>query len=184
MLSRAGDMISQFVPDTDMTMESVQSETLDDRMGRLISEIQDGKRDLRIKYIASAIMSEYNVPARNWKLEAVAVFEWVRNNIRYTRDPTNIELFQRPRRTVELKTGDCDDFSILICSLLGSIGHVCMLRVIGITANDQPEHIYPLDMIPPGNPTEYIALDATRPEHIGWEVHDSQMKFKRDYLVD
>lgn len=185
MQSRAGEMIRGFVPDDpEMTMESVKSATLDDRISNLISEIQDGKRDVRIRRLAADILREYSVPARDWKAETTAVFHWVRQNIRYTRDPTGVELFQKPRRTVELGIADCDDLSILICSLLGSIGHVMQLRTIGITERGQAEHIYPLDLLPPSNPTEYIALDASRPEPMGWEVPDEQIKFKQDYLVD
>ena len=185
MHSRAGEMIKDFVPESPaMTMESVRSDTLDDRISYLIEEIQEGKRDLRIRRLAAEILREYDVPRRDWKAETSAVFHWVRQNIRYTRDPTGVELFQKPRRTVELGIADCDDLSILICSLLGSIGHVLQLRTIGITDTGQAEHIYPLDLLPPSNPTEYIALDASRPEAMGWEVPEEQIKFKQDYLVD
>lgn len=176
-------MIRDFLPESDMTMESVKSETLDDRLSHLISEIHEGMRDVRIRRLAANILMEYSVPHRDWKGETTAIFHWVRQNIRYTRDPAGIELFQKPTRTIELGIADCDDLSILICSLLGSIGHVCQLRTIGITEIGQAEHIYPLDLLPPSFPTEYIALDASRPEEMGWEVPEEQVKFKQDYLV-
>lgn len=179
--SRAGDMIKGYVDDMpDMEMIAVESMTLDDRMDHLIGEIEDGLQDEYIQKLTAKILREYNVPARDWMGEAKAVFEWVRDNIRYTRDPEGFELFRKPRRTVQLGIADCDDMSILIGSLLSTIGHVILLRVIGVTSKN-PEHIYVVDLLPPDDPTQAIALDATRSEPMGWEVSQEQRLFWEDF---
>ena len=182
--SRAGEMADPFVSDMpDMASFNVQSDTLDDRMDFLIEEIWKGIQDPKIQQLASRILEEYDVPSRDWEGESKAVFEWVRSNIRYTRDPEGLELFRKPLRTVQLGIADCDDMSILICALLGTIGHTLLLRVIGVSSNE-PEHIYPVDLLPPGNPDYAIALDATRPEVMGWEVPEEQRLFWEDYDIE
>jgi hypothetical protein len=180
--SRAGEIILPYVSDMpDMSAFNVPSESLDSRMDFLITEVWEGIQDPKIQNLAARILEEYNVPARDWEGESRAVFNWVRDNIRYTRDPEGLELFRKPIRTVQLGIADCDDMSILIAALLGTIGHTLLLRVIGVSS-DEPEHIYPVDLLPPGDEATYqLALDATRPEDIGWEVPESQRKFWEDY---
>jgi hypothetical protein len=62
----------------------------------------------------------------NW----IALRDWVGNNIEYSYD-TNAhgqsDFWQLPQETLALGTGDCEDFSILLCSLL---------RANGWSAND------------------------------------------------
>jgi len=182
--SRAGEMADPFVSDMpNMASFNVHSDTLDDRMDFLIDEIWKGVQDPKIQQLASQILEEYEVESRDWEGESRAVFEWVRSNIRYTRDPEGLELFRKPIRTVQLKIADCDDMSILICALLGTIGHTLLLRIIGVSSNE-PEHIYPVDLLPPGNATYSIALDATRPEPMGWEVPEEQRLFWEDYDME
>jgi len=57
----------------------------------------------------------------NW----IALRDWVGNNIKYRYD-SNVhgtsEYWQLPKETVQLKTGDCEDYAILLCSLLRADG--------------------------------------------------------------
>lgn len=55
----------------------------------------------------------------------IAIRDWVGNNIRYVDDLTshrNNEYWQLPKETIELRTGDCEDYAILLCSLLRADG--------------------------------------------------------------
>ena len=63
--------------------------------------------------------------------EARALFMFVRDNIRYTRDIEGVETLQTPRATLQIKQGDCDDKSILLAALLLSIGHPARFMAIG-----------------------------------------------------
>ena len=55
----------------------------------------------------------------------IEIRDWVANEIEYVSD-TNAhgvsEYWQLPRETLSLGTGDCEDFSILLCSLYRAIG--------------------------------------------------------------
>ena len=51
--------------------------------------------------------------------------DWVADNIEYVSDTIThgvSEYWQLPAETLSLKTGDCEDFSILLCSLYRAIG--------------------------------------------------------------
>ena len=75
------------------------------------------------------------VPAKNFPAEAAAVQEWVRQNIRYTRDPYFSETLQTPEVTVTQGHGDCDDHAILAASLISALGGAVRFRAIRIPGN-------------------------------------------------
>ncbi len=55
----------------------------------------------------------------------IEIRDWVANEIEYVTDTTAhgvSEYWQSYRETLSLKTGDCEDFSILLCSLYRAIG--------------------------------------------------------------
>jgi predicted transglutaminase-like cysteine proteinase len=57
----------------------------------------------------------------NW----MALRDWVGNNIQYRSDSEihgESEFWQFPNETIQLRTGDCEDFSLLLCSLLRADG--------------------------------------------------------------
>jgi hypothetical protein len=55
----------------------------------------------------------------NW----MAIRDWVGNNIQYTSDlEDGGEHWQLPKETIQRRTGDCEDFAILLCSLLRADG--------------------------------------------------------------
>ena len=80
------------------------------------------------------------------------------SGIRYRPDPASslstmggrsaIDSIRDPRETLRLKSGDCDDLTVLCCSLLQSIGirtaiavfpgHVCMMFDTGLEGGGQP----------------------------------------------
>lgn len=56
----------------------------------------------------------------------IALRDWVGNNIQYRHDDEVHgvqEYWQFSKETMTLKTGDCEDFSILLCSLLRAAGY-------------------------------------------------------------
>jgi len=90
-----------------------------DAMKRLI---QEGKKDPLIHECAANILRNARVPAFDWHGEIRAIGEWVSRNVRFTRDVYGKETLHSAREIVRLGIGDCDDFTILICALLGTVG--------------------------------------------------------------
>ena len=56
---------------------------------------------------------------------------FVRDAIRYVNDTRQVETLQTPLATLELRAGDCDDKSILLASLLESIGRPARFVAVG-----------------------------------------------------
>ena len=151
-------------------------------MSWLEFEVNVGKRDQVIRRIAAKVLQ--GVPPRRWDKSAVALFEWTRNNVRYTLDPVGVELFQKASTSVDIGIGDCDDQAIVLGSLLGCVGIPVMFRVISMKGSDKFEHVYILAGLPPNKPAKWLPLDPSRPESAGWELPAEQRGLLQDYEVD
>lgn len=170
-----------------MRMYQVESGDIDDRISWLEMEVSEGQRSPRIRQIAGRILTgktvsgDWSVPERDWEGEVDAAYNFVRQHVRYTRDIHNVELFQKPDRTLQLKIGDCDDLTILLGSILGSIGYPLRFRVVGLGGNSF-QHVYLLAGIPPHDVEKWKPLDPSRAEGPGWEVTEN-VTIKQDYEV-
>jgi transglutaminase-like putative cysteine protease len=134
---------------------------------RLISRlIRDGAKDFYVRQKAIEIFRCRRVPAKDRWGEVCALFDWVRRNVRYTRDIFRVELLHTPRRMLELRAGDCDDMTILLGAMLIATGHPVRLALTGFRRHKPHiySHIYPEVNVR----GKWIALDATMERPIGW----------------
>lgn len=132
-------------------------------IGRLI---YDGAKDFYVRQKAIAIFRAYGVRPKNRMGEACALFDFVKRNIRYTRDIFRVELLHSARRMLELRAGDCDDMTILLGAMLMSTGHPVRLVLAGFRRHKPHSysHIYPEVNVR----GRWIAIDATVDKPIGW----------------
>ena len=134
---------------------------------RLISRlIRDGAKDFYVRQKAIEIFRCRRVPAKDRWGEVCALFDWVRRNVRYTRDIFRVELLHTPRRMLELRAGDCDDMTILLGAMLIATGHPVRLALTGFRRHKPHvySHIYPEVNVR----GRWVALDATMERPIGW----------------
>lgn len=105
------------------------------------------------------------VQARDERAEVRSVFEWVRNHVRYTRDPWFAEAVTDAPTMIEkiqlegVVAGDCDDASVLLGALLQAIGYPVELAIESFDGSGSPSHVLVKTWIH-GRP---IHLDATVP---------------------
>jgi hypothetical protein len=98
--------------------------------------------------------------------KAAAIYAAVANRWMYVEDPVGPfgpkETLRPPRTLLQYWAGDCDDASVLIASLLGTIGIPSRLVTIAAdpSAPDEFSHIYPEAEIVPGT---WVAMDIARP---------------------
>ncbi len=59
---------------------------------------------------------------KNFRGQVAALQSWVKQNIQFVRDVRGVETIQSPEKTLEFSQGDCDDQSLLLASLLESVG--------------------------------------------------------------
>jgi transglutaminase-like putative cysteine protease len=133
-------------------------------IGRLI---EGGAKDFYVRQKAIQVLRTYAVRPKDRFGEVCALFDWVRRNIRYTRDIFQVELLHSARRMLELQAGDCDDMTILLGAMLKSTGHPVRLVLAGFRPRKPHSysHIYPQVNVR----GRWIAIDATADHPMGWE---------------
>lgn len=102
-----------------------------------------------VKRIADKIAVQ-SCPSGATKCQAKAVYLWVRDNFDYVKDPSQIEYIKTAKQSMINGGGDCDDASVLLATLLNSIGIKTKFKFI-------PRHVYVEALID----DKWIELDAT-----------------------
>ncbi len=87
-----------------------------------------GKSTLPVRMAAQQITQ--HLRQRDSAGEVNALHEFVRDRIRFVRDVRGLETLQDPERTLQLKSGDCDDKSTLLAALLEAIGFRTRFRAV------------------------------------------------------
>jgi transglutaminase-like putative cysteine protease len=134
---------------------------------RLMAQlIREGAKDFYVRQKAIQIFRQRSVPPKDRFGEVCALFEWVHDNIRYTRDIFRVELLHSARRMLELRAGDCDDMTILLGAMLVSTGHPVRLALAGFRRNKPHSysHVYPEVNVS----GRWIAIDASTDRPVGW----------------
>lgn len=110
--------------------------------------------------------------------EARAIGEFVQKRVRYVRDTLSVEQLHDPIMMIDqiergVAQGDCDDMSLLIATLIASIGGVPLFRIVKYRP-DAPSfaHIYVVTYTKNGKAKpERLVLDAiVKDKPIGFEV--------------
>ncbi|MEO0146743.1 MAG: transglutaminase-like domain-containing protein, partial [candidate division WOR-3 bacterium] len=140
-----------------------------EEMARLIHE---GTRDWRVIQAARAIVAEYHPLDHLSRVNAL--FEFVRDKVRYVKDPVGVELLAgAPHMIEEIGTygetqGDCDEKTILLGAMLQAVGYPVKLVAARTRPTRGPwgivwpySHVY-LETELPGHGR--VALDPTRNE--------------------
>jgi hypothetical protein len=107
-----------------------------------------------------------SIPGHAFDEEVKALFEFVRDKITYRKDPVGVERVQDAARTLEIKTGDCDDKVTLLVSLLLVCGYRARFAVCG-RKQGRWSHVYCEVFRSDG----WISLDPTNEfAEVGWEL--------------
>lgn len=133
-------------------------------MRGLVQQYKSGDRVRR-----TALELTADLPPKDRVSEVRSLFDFVRDRVRYVRDVLGVETLQTPDATLDLLAGDCDDKSILLASLLESIGHPTRFVAVGYSAPGEFQHVYTQALV--GN--QWVSLDATMQHAAGWAPRPS-----------
>lgn len=122
-------------------------------------------------------------PQKDDWAEAVALFNYVRDHVRYVRDVLDVETLSTPQRTLDTRSGDCDDQATLLATLLEAIGFPTRFVVAGYSLPGVYEHVYVQALIT-GAPdlatgiahpdlAQWVSFDPTEQAAAGWEPSDA-----------
>lgn len=112
----------------------------------------------------TATQAIFLTPEKDEWSEVNALFQLVRDGVRYVKDVHDVETLSTPEKTLEGKIGDCDDQTTLLAALLESVGYPTRFVVAGYHG-DGYEHVYLQAWVGDG----WINLDPTEPHSMGWE---------------
>lgn len=140
-----------------------------------------------VRQLALNILNQHNTDSQNYADEALAIGRYVKAKVKYVRDIDGMEQLHDPLTMIEqlqrgVASGDCDDMSLLIATLLLSIGHKPYFRIVRYLTSPGPyQHIYVV--VYEKNyrqPRRRIVLDAIlKRQPIGTEVpHASGKEIK------
>jgi transglutaminase-like putative cysteine protease len=129
--------------------------------------IREGAKDFYVRQKAIEIFRDRGVRPKDRFGEVASLFQWVHDNVRYTRDIFRVELLHSARRMLELRAGDCDDMTILLGAMLTSTGHPVRLALVGFRPRKPHHysHVYPEVNVA----GRWVAVDASTDWPIGWQ---------------
>lgn len=121
-----------------------------------------GKKEPAIRRLALSLVD--TLQSKDFFGEISTLYNYVRSNIRYVHDIHGVETLHTAIKVLEKRQGDCDDQSILLASLLESIGHPTRFVAIGFIPG-QYVHVYTETKYG----TQWLALETTvAGVDIGW----------------
>jgi transglutaminase-like putative cysteine protease len=175
-------------PKGPMRMRTYTIRNLDERIEHLRRLVEQGKRDPAVYQFARKAVNgkcgdKWCVPEKNNLAEAQALFKAVRANVRYTSDIAGIDSYQKPAHTLQLRTADCDDFSILTCAAAATLGLPCRFKVIRTKGSPDWNHIYAQIGFPRRSPKKWVAFDASVNMPFGWEAPANMVEASRVFPV-
>lgn len=124
---------------------------------------RDGSHSIIIRSLAVNLTRD--LLQKDYRAEACAILQYCRDNIRYVKDIRDTETLHHPETVLSIASGDCDDKSILLGSLLYSIGH----DVRFIAVSFEPDfycHVWVQDYIN----GQWLDLEPTEPLDCGQTI--------------
>lgn len=108
------------------------------------------------------------LPPKAFSDQVVELFRFVQKRIRYVHDVREVETLQTPAYTLKEGQGDCDDMSMLLASMLESIGHPTRFAALAIGGGPF-SHVIAETRI--GD--KWLSLDPTVSyAYVGWQPPD------------
>jgi len=122
---------------------------------------RQGKRHYPVRDLALSLVRD--IDNKNWFGEVQKLHHYVRDKIRYVRDIRGVETLATPDTTLKIGQGDCDDKSVLLASMLESIGHPTRFVALSFTPG-----VYSHVLVETKIGNKWIALETTEPVETGW----------------
>lgn len=159
------DMHGDVVPLSDGAMGIMQT------LKQMRKYVAAGRVDPRIVESARSIV--LMCPGKDTIAEIQTLFQYVRDRIRYVNDVLETETLSPAWYTLHTRSGDCDDKSVLLASLLEAIGIETRFCVTGYDDGGNFSHVHVLAC---PAPEMMIDLDTTEPYPMGWSAPDPTVR--------
>lgn len=167
-------------------------QNLNDRLAIIIDKAEQGKTDPKVIAWARKQVSQrkpgstawngeqWQVSEKDGAGELAALFKGMRKDVRYVSDPYGTDTYAKPAKTLELGSGDCDEYAALGCAAAMAIGKRCEMVVIETKdSKEGANHIYPVAY----SGGKRFPMDASVSMPFGWEAPDSMVARRWVYEV-
>lgn len=113
--------------------------------------------------------TQWCVPEKDGDAEVIAIFNGVKDELRYTHDPLNVDGYAHPVRSLQWHGGDCDDAASVLAACLMSVGYEVKFLVIRTKDASDWNHILLAVKVPlREGGHKWCALDPTVQQPPGW----------------
>lgn len=130
-------------------------------IARIRKLVHQGMTDQFVNRSAIQIVRGAGIQQFDFAGEVKAIYEWVKQNIRFTKDIAGIETLRTAREILLVRAGDCDDInSILLSSLLATIGHD--VRLVTISSDPEAPRVFSHIYIEVEMGGQWVPLDSAR----------------------
>lgn len=168
-------------------------QNLNDRLAVIIDKAHQGKTDPQVIAWARKQVSQRKPGSTAWNgdqwvcgekrgsCELELLFRGMRRDVRYVSDPRGVDLYAKPRNTLTMGGGDCDEYTSLGCAAAMAIGKKC--EIVVIETKDSTEganHVYPVGI----EGGKRYPMDASVNMPFGWEAPDSMVRRRWVYEVE
>jgi len=165
----------------DVTPEIINVGNLDSRVNILTTQAKRAALQMPVRQKAASITAHCRGDDKLCLVETI--FKWVKGNVHYREEFQ--EQFVSPVFYAEgYDVADCDDYSMLIGSLLLASGvgiEENTPLIFRVTGKDKksPSHIFPLAPVK----GDYIAIDATLDQPLGYDLSEHGEVIVKDFYV-
>ena len=128
-----------------------------------------GKVNLSIQRIVDTIIRKSGCKGREYLCKAQAIYRFIKDYVRFERDPFGVEMVQEPIVTLRRKAGDCDDHATLSSAMFGAVGFPYAIKTIKADKirPDEFSHVYTIVNVPGKG---WMGADTSvDPAYLGWE---------------
>lgn len=118
-------------------------------------------------FVRKAVDIVRPVAAFNEEAEVQAIFNWVRANIRFVKDPYTKEKLIPPQELLKIRSADCDCQSMLTAALAMAVGYAARWITLSTQAQSPDEftHIFTEVEVPSGS-NVWVPIDTARADSV------------------
>lgn len=123
-----------------MKLQLLNGATVEQTTGIMNALVERHKTDVQVRIDVADIVRRHRLRDGDVRGLCDAVYQWVRERVKYWQDTAGVETIQSPPITLALGIGDCDDLSVLAATMLQAAGVKTKWLLFGYTG-DYPEHV-------------------------------------------
>lgn len=147
---------------------------------------QWGHRNPEVVMLAQKIVD--HLPSKDYRAEADALLQFMKENVRYRLDPAGLEYVPTPWYTLLVSGNeDCDGHSTATAALAMALGHKAAFRTVkgDPSRPEQWSHVYAVIGVPDKGKIEWLTADSTQKEsYLGWDPPQGKLYGMKTWVID